>query len=181
LYLRGMHPLYNPEMALRAFALIQARHPTASMTMAGPDGPDSRRCRALVAELGVRNVRFVGIVAKKNIPALADQHDIHLHTNRFDNMPVTIIEMWACGLPIVATRVGGMPHLVRNGEDAVLVPSEDHQAMANACLELLSNPQEAARLSANGRARAEEFTWQHVKPLWEQALFGARRPVDQRA
>ena len=85
-------------------------------------------------------------------------------------MPVTIIEMWACGLPIVGTNVGGMPYLVRDGQDALLVESEDHQAMADVCFELLSNSDLARTLSRNGRARASELTWESVKCLWEDAL-----------
>jgi glycosyltransferase involved in cell wall biosynthesis len=172
LYLRGMYPIYNPEMALRAFALIQRRYPEASMTMAGRDGPDAQLCRLLVNDLGLRHVGFVGMVPKDEIAALADQHDIHLHTNRLENMPVTIIEMWACGLPIVGTNVGGMPYLVRNGVDAILVPTEDHQAMATACLEILSDGRLAERLSVEGRSRAEELTWRRAMPIWEHALFG---------
>jgi glycosyltransferase involved in cell wall biosynthesis len=95
-----------------------------------------------------------------------------MHTNRFENMPVSIIEMWACGLPIVATDVGGMPYLVRSGLDAILVPSEDHRAMAAACIDLLSRPQLASTLSVNGRARAEGLTWGHAAPMWERVLFG---------
>ena len=172
LYLRGMHAIYNPEMALRAFALVQARYPEATLTMTGRDGAELPRCRALVAELSLRNVSFRGVVAKHEIARLADDHDIHLHTNRFDNMPVSILEMWACGLPIVGTNVGGMPHLVRDRIDALLVPSEDHRAMADACDQLLSQPQLALRLSVNGRARAEGLTWPRVKPLWDQVLCG---------
>jgi L-malate glycosyltransferase len=171
LYLRGMHPLYNAPMALRAFALIQQKYPAASLTMAGKEGEDSDYCRSLVQKLSLSNVHFFGLVPKAEIPELADKHDIYLHTNRVDNMPITVIEMWACGLPIVGTRVGGMPYLIRNTEDGILVESENYQAMADACFELLSNRDLAATLSRNGRARATEFTWDRVKPLWEKALM----------
>lgn len=176
LYLRGMSAWYNPQMALRAFGLVQAQYPEASLTMAGPEGTESRRCRRLVEEIGLRNVTFAGLVPKEEIPRLADLHDIHLHTNRLDNMPVSIIEMWACGLVVVATRVGGVPELVEDGSDAWLVPSEDFEAMANACCSLLSTPEVAERLSKNGRRRAEHLSWQQVRPLWEQALFGVDIP-----
>src|SRR5438445_6491564 len=129
LYLRGMYPYYNPEMAIRAFGIIQHRYPESLLTMAGEEGKESARCRALVRDLNLRNVQFVGLVPKEQIPVLADKHDIYLHTNRVENMPVTIIEMWACGLPIVGTDVGGMPYLVRNRIDGILVKSEDHQSM----------------------------------------------------
>lgn len=172
LYLRGMHSAYNPEMAVRAFGIVQGRYPNASLTMAGRPGPEASRCSELVNELGLRNVRFAGLVSKDAITRLAEEHDIHLHTNRFDNMPVTIIEMWACGLPIVGTNVGGMPYFVRDGVDAILVPSEDHDAMADACLRLLAEPDLAERLSTNGRLRAEALTWNSVKESWEHVLFG---------
>jgi L-malate glycosyltransferase len=171
LYLRGMHPFYNAPMALRAFALVQQEYPNAQLTMAGKEGEDSDDCRSLVQSLKLRNVHFRGIVPKKDIPGLADKHDIYLHTNRVDNMPVSIIEMWACGLPIVCTNVGGMRYLVRNGIDGIFVKSEDYEAMADACFELLSNNELAKTLSCNGRERALGLTWERVKPLWEEALL----------
>ena len=171
LYLRGTHPLYNAPMALQAFALVQRRYPDAQLTMAGKDDQDSAFCRSLVESLKLRNVSFLGIVPKGEIPALADKHDIYLQTSRVDNMPVSILEMWACGLPVVGTNVGGMPYLVRNGVDGILIKSEDYHAMANACLLLLSNHELAKTLSLNGRARAMELSWEKVKPKWEQALM----------
>ena len=82
-------------MAVRAFALIQQQYPDASLTMAERESTDSDLCRALVHDSHVRNVHFIRQVPKAQIPALADQHDMHLHTNRVENMPVSIIEMWA--------------------------------------------------------------------------------------
>jgi glycosyltransferase involved in cell wall biosynthesis len=173
-----MHPFYNAPMALRAFALIQRNYPDAKLTMAGPEDTDSDYCRSLVRSLKLRNVHFVGIVPNEQIPYLADKHDIHLHTNRVENMPVSIIEMWACGLPIVGTNVGGMPYLVRNRIDGILVKSEDYHAMADACLELFSNSELAKTLSRNGRARAEELTWESIKPSWEKTLLLDGKAID---
>jgi L-malate glycosyltransferase len=171
LYLRGMHPMYNAPMALRAFALIQRKYPDAELTMAGKEGQDSDHCRSLVRSLKLRNVHFLGLIPKDEIPVLADKHDIYLHTNRVDNMPVSIIEMWACGIPIVGTNVGGIPYLIRNREDGLLVESEDYETMAEVCFELLSNPELVKTLSFNGRVRAMELGWEKVKPKWEQALL----------
>ena len=170
LYLRGLHPIYNPAMALRAFAIIQHTYPEAWLTMAGREGPDSALCRALVHDLHLRNVHFVGQIPKEDIPKLAAAHDIHLHTNRVENMPVSIIEMWACGVPIVGTNVGGMPYLVRDRVDGILVASEDFQAMARASCDLLANNELALKLSRNGRRRAQDLTWESIKPAWDKAL-----------
>ncbi len=170
LYMRGMHPNYNPIMALRAFAFVQQRYPEACLTMAGAEGELSTECRTLVRALHLRNVRFAGLVPKALISALAAQHDIHLHTNRVENMPLSVIEMWACGLPVIGTTVGGMPYLVRDGLDGVLVRSEDYHSMAESCFSLLSDTDLVRRLSRAGRARAEELSWERVRPAWESAL-----------
>jgi glycosyltransferase involved in cell wall biosynthesis len=168
LYLRGTHHIYNPEMALRAFALVQARHPDASLTFAA-SGP-LEACQALARELGLRNVTFLGVVPKAAIPALADQHDVYLQSNRVENMPVTILEMWAAGLPVVGTTAGGTPYLVRHEEDGLLVAPEDHRALAEACCRLLDDPALAMRLVRCGRARAQEFTWETVRGQWLHVL-----------
>jgi glycosyltransferase involved in cell wall biosynthesis len=70
------------------------------------------------------------------------------------------------GLPIVATAVGGVPDLLVNGRDGVLVPDNDVEAMANAVLGLLNDPDLAGRLSRNGRRLAERSTWDAVGPQW---------------
>lgn len=181
IYVRGFWSVYNPEMALKAFAIVQGLYPNASLTMAGREGDSSGKCRSLARDLALKNIQFVGLVEKKELISLAACHDIHLHTNKSDNMPVSIIEMWACGLPIVGTNVGGMPYLVRNNEDAILVESDDFQAMARACIHLLSQPDIALRLSRNGRARAVELTWSKVKPSWLKALWEVSSHDDPRS
>lgn len=168
LYLRGTHSIYDPETCLRAFAIIQSRHPHASLTMAAAGSLD--RCRALAGELGLRNVGFPGMVPKADVPRLADAHDIYFQANRVENMPVTILEMWACGLPVVGTTAGGTPYLVRDGEDGLLVAPGDSEALAAACCRLLDHPALALRLTRAGRARAEQLTWERIGPRWHEIL-----------
>jgi len=153
LYLRGTHQIYNPEMCLRAFALVQSRYLNASLTIAGSGSTKS--CEALAFELNLRNVSFVGLVSKDQVPILADQHDIYLQSNRVENMPVTILEMWASGLPVVGTSVGGMPYLVHHEENGLLVPSEDHEALASACCRLLEDKDDQRALTPKGSTRAK--------------------------
>lgn len=170
LFLRGDHPIYNPEMALRAFAILQEEYPDARLTMAGGEHVG---CRRLASQLGLRNVDFVGTVRKSDIPALADSHDLYVQSNRVENFPVTVVEMWACGLPVVATDVGGTPYLVRDEQDGLLVESENPQGLAAACKRLIKSPQLAQRLTVSGRKRAEAYAWRNVKPLWHDALRAA--------
>jgi len=170
LYTRGTHEIYNPEMAVRAFGAIREKVTDATLTMAGTG--DQTKVKELVRSLGLSSiVRFVGLVPKREIPELIDHHDIYIQSNRVENMPVSILEMWACGIPVVATEVGGTSHLVNSGNDGLLVASENPEALAEACLRLLKEPQLVERLSSNGRQRVEEFSWENVQSSWLDALF----------
>ena len=104
------------------------------------------------------------------MPEWLNKADIFLNTTNVDNTPVSVIEAMACGLCIVSTNVGGIPYLLEDGVDALLVPPEDTQAMANAVKRILSDRQLAAALSANARKKAGAFSWEKVLPMWE-ALF----------
>ena len=170
LYLRGLHPIYNPEMALRVFSLVQKDYPEAVLTLAGPDDGYLRACKGLVKDLNLHNVKFLGVVPKKDLPKLINEHDIFIQSNRVDNMPVSLLEAWASGLPVVATNVGGIPYLIHDGIDGILVESEDYETMAKKCIELLNDPEKARSLSQNGCLRAQEFTWENVSSIWMKAL-----------
>jgi glycosyltransferase involved in cell wall biosynthesis len=137
--------------------------------MGGDDSQGLRRgVEQLVESVGLRDaVRFVGFLDMKGKAREGQDADIFLNTNRIDNMPVSVVEACAMGLPVVATNVGGVPYLLRDGETALLVPSEDDAAMAAAVRRLLTQPELAQRLSENGRRLAEESSWTRVLPLWE--------------
>lgn len=172
LYLRAFHPVYDPETALRAFAQVRAHHPEARMTMAGPDVTGLQaQCQELAASLGLSAcVSFPGRLPKTAIPALDQEHDILVNSSLRDNTPVSTIEAMTMGMAIVATTVGGLPYLLRDGETALLVPPGDAESMAEAMRRLLEEPGLARRLSENARAEAERMDWSTVLPRWRELV-----------
>jgi glycosyltransferase involved in cell wall biosynthesis len=165
LHNRSFEPLYNIPCTLRAFAIVQAEYPDATLTLAH-DGPDRASLEALVRELQLRNVEFVGKVPHHEIAGLYDAADIYITTPNIDNMPVSLLECAASGLPIVATRAGGIPYLVTDEEDALLVPLNDHEAAARAILRLLRNPELADRLTRRARERVQAYVGPAVAASW---------------
>ena len=138
--------------------------------------------RRLTQELGLNGAaRFPGFLDMKAKVREGNSADIFLNTNHIDNMPVSVIEACAMGLPVVATNVGGIPNLLTDGETALLVPDDDDEAMVSAVTRLLQDPELAGRLSANGRKLAESFSWEQLHPQWEKLFSKLMAPSGRTA
>ncbi len=172
-WLRAFHDIYRPAMAVRAAAEVRSEFPETRLVMFGPDKDDGSRtaAAAAVADLGMETcVTMGGAVPKPEVGAHLAAHDIFLNTSSIDNTPISVVEALACGLCVVSTRVGGIPYLLSDGEDAILVPPDDAHAMAAAVIGLLRRPALAERLSRQGRACAATFDKSCVLPQWEVLL-----------
>ena len=171
LWMRTFHEIYNPLLAVEAFSQVKRTYPHARLTMGGQEKGLLGIVRQRVHEAGLDDsVRFVGFLQIDDKKREFAGHDIFLNTNRVDNMPVSIVEAAAFGMPIVATSVGGVPYLLQDGENGVLVPDEDAKAMADAVRRVLEEPGLAERLSRNARKLGEQHDWSVVVPQWE-SLF----------
>lgn len=168
---------YNVAGVLRAFALIQASVPDATLTVAG-DGPQRQQLHALARELKLRNVEFLGQVPPARMPALYDEADIYLNAPNVDNMPNSVVEAFAAGLPVVTTRAGGIPYIVAHEENGLLVDCDDHAALAAAALRLLADPDLALRIGDRARRDVlSKYTWGAVRDGWRRAYGLPAEPV----
>jgi len=162
---RLLEPLYNVACVLRAFAIIQQRYPEAKLTVAA-DGWLRSELEDLARQLELRDTKFIGFVPFEQMPALYDQTDIYLTATDLDNMPSSITECMASGIPVVTTNAGGIPYIVTHEETCLMVPRNDHQAMAEASCRLLNDPELALRLTRNARESSKRFTSAGVRAEW---------------
>jgi len=171
LWMRTFHEHYDPTMAVRVFSHVVKKYPLATMTMGGADHGLLEATRAEAVRLGVDSrIQFPGYMLDEAKRVAFAKSDIFLNTNVVDNMPVSLIEACASGLAPVATAVGGIPALVTDGQDGLLVPAGDDQAMADAVCQLLEDASLYAAISAAARKLAERSSWPHVKDKWEQEI-----------
>ncbi|MBC7680965.1 MAG: glycosyltransferase family 4 protein [Ferruginibacter sp.] len=162
---RNLEPLYDNATAIRAFQTVHMQWPQAFLTIAG-SGPQEAALRQLVSDLGLQAcVRFTGRLDRDAIAALYREADIMLNPSLADNMPNSVLESLASGVPVVSTDVGGVPYIVQDGVTALLVPPGDPQAMAAACLRLLDDTGLWTRLQQAGLVEVQRYTWSQVAPV----------------
>jgi glycosyltransferase involved in cell wall biosynthesis len=174
-WLRAFHQIYNPSLAIRVVALLADEFPDVRLTMVGPDKGDGSlpAAQQLAEELGVQEkVNFIGGVPKGDVPAWLNKGDIFINTTDVDNTPISVLEAMACGLCVVSTNVGGIPYLLDDQRNALLVPPNDAEMMAAAVRRILLDSSLAKRLSGSARMKTEGFSWSKVLPIWEE-LFQA--------
>jgi glycosyltransferase involved in cell wall biosynthesis len=162
---RNLEPMYGVDCTLRALKLVQEQLPEARLIVAG-DGSQRERLHALASGLGLRQVEFLGRVAPERMPQLYDEADIFINASEIDNMPLSIIEAFAAGLPVVTTDAGGIPCLVSNERTGLIVRQGDHLALARAALRLLNDHNLAREMIATARAECHRYTWEAVRGQW---------------
>jgi glycosyltransferase involved in cell wall biosynthesis len=182
-WLRALHSIYNPTMAIEVLQRVQHSVPDARLTLVGPDKKDGS-WQAVQNSAKMRGMEqcltMPGGVPKSEVGQWLNGGDIFLNTTTIDNTPISVLEAMACGLCVVSTDVGGLPYLLQNRHDALLVPSGDSAAMSQAILSLLQAPELASRLSANAHQKAIRHDWNHILPQWldllKQVASGSARP-----
>ena len=182
---RNFEPLYNVACTLRAFRLVQDRIPESALTLVG-GGTEERVLRRLANELGLRNVTFAGRVAPPDIAHYYASHDIYLQSPNIDNMPTSILEAYASGLPVVSTDAGGIRAILTDGEHGLLARVGDHEALAAHVLALLGSPALTDRLTRAAFDTCETYTWSALREQWLRAYRSvlpatARTPTAHRA
>jgi len=162
---RNFEPNYNVACTLRAFARLQARLPDVSLTLVG-SGSQEAALKDLASALGLRDVHFAGAVPPERIAGCYASADAYVQTPVVDNMPLSILEAFASGLPVVSTAVGGVPAIVRDRVDGLLAPDNDPEQVANRIIELIEHPDVARRLAATAHAKCEQYEWRTARESW---------------
>ena len=172
LYVRAFDKIYNPQMAVYVLSELLKKYPSAKLCMVGPDKDGSlQECIALAKELGIEaSVEFTGMLSKLEWHKKSEEFDVFINTSNFDNTPVSVMEAMALGLVVVSTNVGGMPYLINNGFDGVLVAPNDIAGMTNEIIKQLEYQNGMKNITENARQKMEKLDWEIVRHQWEAIL-----------
>jgi colanic acid/amylovoran biosynthesis glycosyltransferase len=167
--------------SLRAFAIFKKDYPGAEFVIAGK-GPLQPELEMLAGGLGIaRDVHFVGFLSQPKLHELYANAHLFLHPSEIspnqdqEGVPNSVLEAMATGLPVVATRHGGIPEAVDHGRTGFLVAEEDHVALANAMQLIASSPvllqEMGTRAHVTVKERFEQETQiDHLESFYEEAI-----------
>ncbi|GAB1309270.1 glycosyltransferase [Urechidicola sp. KH5] len=171
-WIRAFDEIYNPKMAIHVLQEVRKMNPNATLCMVGPDKDGSLNLvKSLTKSLNLEAyVEFTGRLTKEDWVLKTKEFDIFINTTNFDNLPVSLIEAMALGLPIVSTNVGGIPHFIEDGKQGFLVPSNDVHAMSICIQKLISNHKLSKSIALNARKKVELYDDALVLKSWLQFL-----------
>ena len=170
LWVRRFQERYNPMLSVKVYEQLLKKYPGAELCMVGPEKDGSlAKCKDYAKEKNLP-IRFPGKLKKKEWAALAVDYDFFLNSTDIDNTPISVIEAMALGLPVISTDVDGMPYLIENGKDGILVPPKDEDKMLKALLDLIEDQDKSRRIAHAAYEKVKKFDWEVVKEQWEEIL-----------
>lgn len=172
--LAHLRPEKNHSLLLQAFARLTPECPGAILLLVG-DGPLRQQLQSAVTALRLdESVRFLGF--RDDVPDILAASDLGVLSSRYEGMPISVMQMMASALPVVATSVGGLTALIQPGVTGTLVPPADPGALAGALRRLVLDPAERARLGANARNRASaEFSARYMAESYARLYLSPLR------
>ncbi|HEV3215245.1 MAG TPA: glycosyltransferase family 4 protein [Vicinamibacterales bacterium] len=177
---RNLERHYGVDVILTAFALIKHRYPDATLIVAGY-GREERALRRLAAALGVDGISFVGRQEPLEMAALYAGADVFVNASVVDNQPLSVLEAFAAGLPVVSTSTGDLKNMIGRGghmpvsprtttfvrgDSGLIVPCGDPAAIAAAVAALLEDPDSALAMVRRARQKVDAYTWPYVREAW---------------
>lgn len=164
---RNLEPVYDVGTAIRAFGVLHELRPAARLVVAG-DGSQRPTLERLVSELGLgAAVEFVGSVPNERMPELLNAANVLINSSRADNLPGSIVEAFASGVPVVSTDAGGIPWLIEDEVNGLLAPVGDWRVLGAQLVRMVRDAQMAGRLVSQGRQVAESLSWKRIGPRWQ--------------
>jgi glycosyltransferase involved in cell wall biosynthesis len=170
---RNFESHYNVRAIIDAFDVVRRAWPDAELVVAG-GGSQRSALQARVHELGLDDAcRFTGPVPPSDMHQLYADADVYVNASLIDNMPLSILEAYSVGVPVVTSDAGGIPWIARDKVTALVVPAQDVDALASAMTQSVTEYSEALhRADAAHQYVDTTFSWAAVRAKW-QSLYRA--------
>jgi glycosyltransferase involved in cell wall biosynthesis len=162
---RGFHPYYSIEVVVRAFAEVKEAFPDAQLDLVG-GGPTEGEIRELVKKHNLPGITFAGVASHRDIGCFYERADIFINASCLDNMPVSILEAFASGTPVISTAPESIPYVVQHERTGLLSPVGDAHALAGNVIRVLKDDELARDLARNAYQELDKYRWTVVRKKW---------------
>jgi len=163
---------------LQAYAQVKARMPDTRLLIVGPDGGMRQSCEAFVQRERLKDVVFTGYVSEEDLPRYYSTADVFCAPNTGnESFGIILLEAMAAGTPVVASDIEGFAYVVGHQTEGLLMPRRDSDALADALLQLLGDPDRRQEMGRNGQIKAQSFDWSRVS---QQVLSFYERVAGER-
>jgi glycosyltransferase involved in cell wall biosynthesis len=170
LFVGRLHPMKNIETLLYAYKTVVETHRNVILTVVGT-GPEEKKCKELVERLGLTDkVKFLGHIPSEKIARYYNIADMYVLTSLWEEWSNTIMEAMASGVPVIATSVGGNPHLVKDKETGFLVPPKDPNILAEKIRYVLDHSSEMEKIASDAYLSIRKFSKQDIGELQKKII-----------
>jgi D-inositol-3-phosphate glycosyltransferase len=181
LFVGRMDRVKGLDVLLRAIALLTHR-PSLKLVVVGGSGQEEemRRCQDLADRLGI-DVQFRGAAPQEALPTYYNAASVLVVPSHYESFGLVAVEALACGTPVIASMVGGLPTVIRDGENGLLVPWRRPEAFAERIERVLDDASLRGMLSANARLSVFRYSWEsvadRVTSVYHELVAARREPV----
>jgi len=162
---RSLERRNNIACAIEAFGLVKQKYPRTEMVIVG-DGPQREELDRLVSTEKLNGITFTGQASLDELSRHFAQADLYVNTSSIDGLPISMLEALKIGVPVVTTGAGGIPTVITDRENGLLVKANDPAGLADRIIELVESPQLAQRLSGQAKRSVKDYSWSQVKNKW---------------
>ena len=173
LFIGGSAEHKGLDILIKALLFIVKKHPNAEVVVLGEMNKRKEMLVQMAEKIGVSSkIKWIGLVFQKEIFSFYREAYLVVLPSRLDLFPLTVLEAMAYGIPIVAANVGGIPEIINNKVNGIIINSEDSYGFAKSIIELLDNRKKAEEIGRNGRTTVEQkFTWEKVVEKYEKEIY----------
>ncbi len=165
---RNLEAIYGVDIAISAFALALKEIPDMKLFITG-EGPEESTLKQMVADLGISEaVTFMGRLDRQEMADTFSKAHLLINASRVDNMPNALLEAQACGVPILSTKVGGIPYMVEHRSTAILVPVDNVVLMSEGIVELCRDEVLRSRLRDTSLSEVKKLAWPLTIKIWKR-------------